>query len=236
MSSRSSCFDCGSSDGLAIYPDGSYCHACHKQTKSHSLIDQAIAEIKKPLALPIDTGQDMPLEARKWLLQYLSDSEIELFSFWSDQYKRICFPYYIRPEGKDHSEMIMCWARTLVQPSKMKWIFLGDNTLLPFFIPANNHFAVNKICLVEDVISGVKVSKFVDVIVLGTTDIGKDSPILAKLEQYEEVILFLDGDAAGKKGSEKLRNQLKLLYNIKVIRNNRDPKNYSNAELSGFIL
>lgn len=232
--SRSSCFDCGSSDGLAIYEDGTYCFSCQKQTKSKSLF-QEVKEDKDKLQLPVDIGDQLPPKAMEWLLQFLDVDEINRFAFWSSKYNRICFPYYVWPVGKERSEMLMCWMRTLNSNTKMKWLFTGDNTMLPFYIPTTSQPSVSRICLVEDVISGIKVSKFIDVIVLGTTDIGKDSPILSKLEQYDRVVLFLDGDNAGKKGTERLRNDLKLLYDVKTIRNNRDPKNYSNDELQELL-
>lgn len=236
--SRSSCFDCGSSDGLAIYSDGTYCFSCQKQTKSKSLFEEGkpgIDEHKAKLQLPVDIGEELPPKAIEWLLQFLNVDEINRFAFWSSKYHRICFPYYILPAGKQHSDMLMCWMRTLNSNTKMKWLFTGDNTVLPFYIPTISQPSGSRICLVEDVISGIKVSKFLDVIVLGTTDIGRDSPILTKLEQYDKVILFLDGDNAGKKGTERLRNDLKLLYNVKIIRNSRDPKNYSNDELQELL-
>ncbi len=244
MSKRSSCFDCGSSDGLAVYSDGTYCHACHKQTKSRNLfeeIKQGVQEMKDHLPhvieLPQDLGVSMPPSAEEWLQKYITTEEIETFSFWSAKYNRICFPYYIRPEGKESSEMIMCWMRTLEQPTKMKWLFVGDNTIMPFYIKTEFHklHNPNRVCLVEDVISGVKVSKYINTIVLGSTVIGPDSPIWQKLSKFDEIVLFLDGDTAGKNGAEKLRNQLKLLYKVRVIRNTKDPKNYTDAELMDFI-
>jgi 5S rRNA maturation endonuclease (ribonuclease M5) len=189
------------------------------------------------LVLPQDLGIPMPPQAQQWLEKYLTVEEIETFCFWSATYNRICFPYYIRPEGKDSSEMIMCWMRTLAQPTKTKWLFTGDNTIWPFIIRCDSHklHNPNRVCLVEDVISGVKVSKYINTIVLGSTVISTESPIWAKLSKFDEVVLFLDGDSAGKKGAEKLRNQLKLLYNVRVIRNTKDPKNYTDAELMDFI-
>lgn len=234
--SRSQCLDCGSSDGLAAYSDGSYCHACHKQTPSKSLFqEQEKTKSKIELRKPVDDGKPMPVEIKAWLSQFLEEEEIDIFTFWSSTYNRVCFPYYIRQKDKNSSEMLMCWMRTLDPSNKMKWLFFGDNTILPFFIPTRRMQSPNRVCLVEDVISGVKVSKFLDTIVLGTTDISETSPIWHKLNKFEEIVLFLDGDTAGKKGSEKLRNKLKLLYNVRVIRNTKDPKNYSNEQLAELL-
>lgn len=252
MAARTKCSDCNSSDGLATYEDGTYCHACQKLTKTRSLGEELIVGLKQAkssqLTMPVPTPTywhescdygKFPIEAAVYLKKYYITQEIidRTGIFWSELYKRVCFPLY------EKDEMVACWMRDVLEESLTKWLYTGrdKNTVcwnmyverIGWESEGEEYYLNTTVCLVEDVISAIRVSKFLDCICLGSTSINEETRKV--LLHYDKVVLFLDGDEAGKRGAQKIRNELKLTHTCYIVRNRHDPKTYDDKELEGLI-
>lgn len=106
-----------------------------------------------------------------------------------------------------------------------------------------------KLIIVEDHISAIRMAEHGDVYCLFGTYLNK-ADIPALLDEYRDIIIWLDGDDAGKKGSRKLLNDLnwqisnnKWRYPLKytnewtltIIETDEDPKFYSDSEIQGYL-
>lgn len=219
MSARSKCPDCGSSDGLAKYPNGNWCFSCGTLTPG-------INNVKK-------TGFDINLVQQDDVLTLLQKDYLNKYHLGNEDVKRykitnnsrnnrINFGYY------SNGTLIGCWMRSLDPNVKPKWLFAGNKNFNWHY--KNYKYTKDVLVLVEDVISAIRVSKYCSVVCLGGTSI--NSRILTPLVlQYNKVVLFLDGDKAGKTATEKIKQYYKLMREVKIIKTTKDPKEYTDEEL-----
>ena len=56
-----------------------------------------------------------------------------------------------------------------------------------------------------------------------------------QLSNYSKIIVWLDGDKAGRSASANISKSLALLTEVKVIHTELDPKKLSNAQIHGMI-
>jgi len=234
--SRNPCPDCNSRTGLAEYKDSTYCFKCHKlRTKKNRLLDlidkayKALGE-KKPEIL------NLPDDLEYTPAEYLWKYYLYEGGLWSKKYNRLCFPYYNK-----NKEMIGCWMRDLenrVYPygmKKVKWLYVGDpKSTYNWIYRKNKNKRTRSIVIVEDVISALRVSKYIDVICLGGTSWTTET-ILPELLKYKKIIVWLDGDKAGHNASWKFAVEFRVFRDIKEIRTKKDPKCYDDKELKGSL-
>lgn len=235
MGNRTKCLDCGASRGLAEYDNGTYCFGCQKATVCKSLQKRLDTQIKKPeLELPDNKDVIFPKEVYDWLFKYFGLETNNLHTkgiFWSEKYKRIIFPIYGIPYGlnswETNPQMLAAWMRSVNE--QPKWLFAGDKDVVFKYGDWYNNYSssyVNdsSVCIVEDVVSAVKVSEVMDSIALGGTNLKEIHYDYLRSHPYRNVYIFLDGDEAGKKGAQRVRNELKLQHTCVIIREKLDPK------------
>lgn len=240
------CPNCSSHSGMHVDIMKNWCFACNKGIYQRDLgkeILEGLKELKvskNKLSLPsidIENYLNMPSEALVYLDKYFKGLESPN-CFWSNLYNRLCFPYYIKEKGSNSkNKMIGCWMRDIYGTNKVKTLYAGQdkNTYL-WKLETTNKTTIRNIAIVEDVISAIKVSKYCDVICLGGTHWNKPQ-ISECLKDYMNVLVFLDGDGAGKDAAKRFRKDFKLVaYNLKILRNKKDPKEYKSAELQEFLL
>lgn len=232
--SRTQCLDCNSSDGLATYDNGTYCFSCQKNTYTKNLgIDNGI--IKAKLSLP-EPSEWNP-QAIEFLKQYHVNEDIindKTYCFWDSKYQRICFPIFYKMTC--HTVVVFVWMRSL--DKKPKWLLAGEYKYLykHYYFPCPPYPAprYNSLCIVEDPISCIRVSKFMACVALGSTSC-KDSHLLEAIEYYDKIYIWLDGDHAGLAGALKLRNKIKLLKKVRIIYSRKDPKCYSDEYIEEIL-
>lgn len=240
------CPHCSSHSGMHVDITKDWCFACNKGIYRRDLGKELLEGIKEfkssenGLALPsksIEKYLDMPRAALVYLNKYFKGFE-RPNCFWSYLYNRLCFPYYINQYGtKSKNKMVGCWMRDVYGTSRVKTLYAGQdkNTYL-WKLETTNKTTERNIAIVEDVVSAIKVSKYCDVVCLGGTHWNK-LQMSECLKDYTNVLVFLDGDKAGKDAAKKFRKDFKLIaYNLKILRNKKDPKEYKNAELQEFLL
>lgn len=212
---RELCPLCQSSDGLAQYADGTYCFSCKTQTKFNNS-RRCVAD-KCNLDIPENCNDSWPSEIHDYITQFI-DTEILVINqqhiYWSSVRQRLVI---LAPMNN------AAWMRSINQTPK--WLFAGQRDFSWFY----SHHTSPVVCIVEDVISALKCSNFCNVVCLGGTRLSNYDR--QALQPYSKVLLFLDGDQAGKDSARKIRQELKLTHECVMIRNRRDPKNHSNEEL-----
>jgi hypothetical protein len=211
MPSRLPCPSCNSRKGLAIYDDHDYCHACKEVfNKSTKLIDFEEKRVRKPLRIPTKFSQPAK-EGIKYLNQFQLNFNKKIL--WSLEYDRICFRF------RNAIGTISMWMRDPVGNQQQKWLLAGEPGLFKQINEDNN-----RVVLVEDVISCIKVGAVENCIALCGTNINS----LKAYDLPETVILWFDHDKAGFKAVEDFKNKYALrVKNIGVIRTKKDPKYYT---------
>lgn len=96
-----------------------------------------------------------------------------------------------------------------------------------------------RLIVTEDVFSAISVRRTgaTAFSILGTHLKEKARELLLKLvSEYDETIIWLDDDSAGRKGAQKLRKDfVNYSSNVKVVHSPKDPKYYNVKELEEFI-
>lgn len=239
------CPNCGSKSGVDT-KGRDFCHACKKDFPNKNKHITPIITRNK-LSLP-DLVRPIPKEAYSYLFKYFGLDTNTLDVYWSEKYERLCFPYFTLNNGFN-VKLEGCWMRciktitehemgTWGNHSCPKWLYAGEdkNNIVWLYEQQDNKFVnrhLKSVVIVEDVLSALKVSKFRDCICLGGTTIS--DKVLTKCLEYAKMYLFLDGDTAGKTAKTKIRNKLKGLREVVVIRNKLDPKEYTDVELQEYL-
>ncbi len=235
MPARTRCEKCNFSDCVQQFSDGRYCYACNTQLEGKVLIQEQI----KQLVLP--EQDDTSTYSMRVYLRNLgfktnknNDGDFR-YCFWSKQYNRVVFPIYeIGTEGEHDTFIIVAaWMRSITSEHKPKWLFAGDRSKV-FYYRNNVNYITKKLVITEDVISAIRVSSLCDSIALGGINSNNDS-LTSYFKHYEQLLVWLDGDKAGRNGAEDFRKQYKLKNNIKIIRTKRDPKEYSYEEIEEIL-
>lgn len=228
----------------AEYTDGYKCYSCGA-SKSYNKEQQGFLPVTSALRR-LDTSRlDLPdfvsdprlfsLQLRRWLNQYyIYDEKIKLYNILAADNSLLFL---------SHKDGEIQFYQQRFFPNK-KLINHGKKVVHRF---TNNHKTV---VLTEDYISAIRVHECnVDSWCLFGTSLGY-ADIGMLLDNYREIIVWLDNDKAGHDGTDKITYNLKARlayfkrkypykylheYNIRVIKTSRDPKEYSPTEIERII-
>lgn len=209
-----------------------YCHRCKHTNKQKSLITET--KRKKWYPVPLGRLGILNIESAKFLNKF----GLTLFSncFWSEYYNRLVFPY-----------KNFAWMRDVSDNPKVKWLYAGKPEDQTLYYLTTGYFDQNINCfdnqsaelvICEDVISAIRIFEYSDVIALCGTSLSKNKKEELKqlLPYYNNLIIWMDGDIAGRLAAQKLRNSLKLyIKDIKIIYTKKDPKSYDSNTIKQFL-
>ena len=223
-----------------------YCHHCgmsgyyHKdisrriKTKTNSRNKQTSARCN--FSTPYDSEQryiQFDARAKAWLFKYqISQRDIEQHSIeYSDKRQQLIFPFY------DHGELIGYQARnfdptwpkyvTIISP-KYRHQCLVNNKKIGLHKLIHKDFT--KVCIVEDVLSAIKVSKVSSSVAILGTHLSDE--VLTKLLNYDKIYIWLDMDNPMVRSSaRKIANRLSNLKPIHIITSDKDPKEYNERDI-----
>jgi hypothetical protein len=225
------CPKCGSSDAYAEYSDGGYwCFSCQKGKRPESSLETVkkyfhkegtISKGMEPL--PYDVTDNITGEPLAWLRKYNLTPE-ELFNnniLWSESRQMLIMPYYA--DGN-----LLCWQGRFVptrKPYKTHTEGKPEEHLLLHYSGSPD----SAVCVVEDTISGIKVSRVMTSCVLwGSNLSNQKAQLLSKY--FDHLVLWLDGD--------KTREAMKfytrygwMFKSARVISTDRDPKEHTTKEI-----
>lgn len=212
--SRGLCLQCGDVRGVATYAEGDYCFACHNKTYNKSLIPR-----EKESKEPLHEQSELKDIHYIWLLQRGINKDLaqKLGLYYDPNYDRIGFPYYL------YSTRL----RSIDKNNKAKWLFFGNNRDYMYYL---DDLCTSTLVVVEDVISCIRVAKYCDCVALEGTNVNR-APLAEILIGYGRILVWLDGDEAGRLGAERFRKRYKLNHNIKIIKTLKDPKDHTDREI-----
>lgn len=225
---------------FAEFTDGYKCFTCG-QSKSFNLERRGFMGVKakpkvaKDITLPDYTTnpKEFSLETLKWLAKYhIRESRIKNNIYYCDN--SLIFPVL------ENNEIVFYTRRFF--PGK-RIINVGQKKVCRF---ENGH---KRVVLVEDYISGVRVSEHCDVWVLFGTSLNY-SDLTTLLDKYRDIVIWLDSDLPGRNAAKKIEDNLvkRMIYNqkhfpfkyncswnIKLITTEEDPKVYSDTEIEWYL-
>ncbi len=226
-----------SKDNLGIYEDGSaYCFKCGYVTggshvKRSVISKERVKKEESKITFPFDATTELHPKALMYLSKYGFTREeiIKHELLWSDYYQRLIFPV------RDRDGTLMGWTGRLIDSeqdkgidkSKPKWYTKGfiKDSMYILYNNSNN----SSITIVEDIISGIVLSRICNVLVLFGSTISKDT--IYKLSMiFSKVTVWLDFDKRieGLKYTLALRNNgIKAISRYTTV----DPKDFK--ELTG---
>ena len=219
-----------SHDNLAIYSDHhTYCYSCGfssypSKTKNYGKTSEQALPEPNMLFLPEDCTTEYPTRTLKWINQYeLTKNDLLLHNvLWSESISRLIFPIY----GSNGSLIAWQGRDFMVPPRDKKDKWYGRGNLRDTFNILGNKG--DCLVLVEDIISAIKVSKFVRAMPLYGSSIGRErfKRLYILCEEPHKVYIWLDPD----KRTEALKeSKLGQLYGLKThpIFSKADPKEHT---------
>lgn len=223
-------------DNLGIYEDGSaYCFKCgyvEGGTRKVGHKKQAVTEDQSQITFPYDATTEIHPLALQWLAQYKFTREeiLKHGLLWSEWNQRLIFPI------KDQDGQLIGWTGRYIEVRQdekavdkkiPKWYtkgFIKDNMYILYKDINKDH-----VIIVEDIISGIVLNRFYNVLVLFGSIISKD--FIYKISMmFNKVVVWLDRDKfkEGVKYTTKFRelNTHCIHYSTIV-----DPKEYAYQSL-----
>jgi hypothetical protein len=183
-------------------------------------------EEQRELTLPDDFTLDIPPREYLWLQKWITTDEISENKIgYSPSMQRIIFPIY---DGE--GEVLYWQARTL--EGTPKWLNKKTTARNVFF--ASGDITNKKVCLVEAILSAIKVGRHCYAIAL----LGSYVPteINTVLNQAgEEVYIWLDKDKQATTVRETRRLALVTGKRITPVLTNKKPRDYKDIEIRGYL-
>lgn len=221
------CDHCGSSDAVAEYPQNFFCFSC--KTYTPKLVDLDYSPVEKKENHFSFTEIPLPTPATEYLLKcgltvennkdYLTYASVVYVGNFTYHNRLVLLVPTLTGTQADFKSLTGDLPKTVSvgQPKE------------PLFILNKN---IQKLFIVEDCLSALKLREFGSVLALrGTTF--PDS-LLIKIKEYislflDNVVIYvwLDGDTPGLIAAQYVRNRLKWLIDetkVKIIHTKDDPK------------
>lgn len=202
-------------DNLAVYDNGSYCFSCGWSNRLVSKLPKI--KPRQLISLPEDITFELPPIATYWLNKYeITKQEITSNRLcYSHAKSYLIFPYWIKGN-------LEAWQGRYFGDNEQypKWVGYGISNQLLYWL---GNKATSELCLVEDIVSAIKISRYANCMPLFNAHISKQK--LAKIIElgYNKLIIWLDPDK--RKESLAFAEQAKLYgLEVKVIFSDKDPK------------
>lgn len=220
-------------DNLVTYPDGhSYCFSCGygRPGSIENRLQKSTKKVWITVALPEDFDFKIPEKAEKWVHQFLTPKQLRDNTVgWSEEEQKLIFPFL------DPYNTVLGWQGRYFgdDPTKPKWFSQGNLQDIYHILPIKS-FNTKDICLVEDIISAIKVSDVCNVMPLFGAVIAPRHLTRLHLLGYNKIHIWLDPD----KHSEMVgfAQQARTYgFSVHTILSNKDPKYYSFEEIKKTI-
>lgn len=254
IETRQNCPRCGDTRGrlyIKELPTG-YLYHCHnencfakdsfkrkdKLTPTEILAKRTVKQdvndfvIDSTIRLPYDYSQSIiPLEGKRWLDKYqITESEVQLEGIGYSQYlDRLILPVY------NKERVLVFWqGRNLGVINKLhpKYMNIRNSSAKNVFYRRYQEKS-KTVCIVEDILSGIKVGRVVNSLALLGSYFPKE--IYQELLQYDKISIWLDEDKyfSALKFAKKLTPLVK--GKVQIIRTPKDPKEYTTEELKHYL-
>lgn len=219
---------CGSSDAMAEYSNGYHCFSCGRSQPTQVDTRPAIAKKETTDFSEIynaATGVINDAESLVWLKKaHISSELIEKYGIrYSRQLNRTLLPVIM------NSQLIGLEARSATGLPK----YLTYGTKTPYLLFTNG--PGNPLVIVEDVLSAIRISEYMNCIALRGTHLRKETLLLIWQLRPTQIIIWLDSDAPGQKAVQNCKTKLEWAAPCSVLSTKKDPKCYGEAELYQYL-
>lgn len=216
-----------------------YCHHCGKRGSYWEAFARVMANKKASSyaskkflgTVPKDTCyriEEWPSPARVWLRRYgITDKEVvEKGIGYSERYRRVVLPCEYGGKLRGY-QLRKVWDN---DDNPNKYLTFGEKPLFWYGKPSGKF---STLIVVEDIISGIKCSRFFPTLALLGSSLQDDLLSSIIHWQYDHYIIFLDDDNTQvRKSQVVIKNKLSLLGKTKLIKDiGKDPKELSHDEL-----
>lgn len=185
----------------------------------------------KTIRIPRDFTFDIPTQAA-WFLKYgISFDDAEHYNFgYSKFFDRVIIPVW---DEADVLRAVQMRDYTGKNPPKWLSSSVKGKPATYYTHPLTDN---PMIVVTEDIISAIKVGKVTPAISIVGSDIG-DIRASQYVARWSKIVIWLDGDKAGRLGAIDMEKQLLLQGATEVyrVRTPLDPKCYSLTEIKNFI-
>lgn len=221
------CFRCGFKD----FQSKGY-QSLYQLKKIKELNDMAKAQASS-LALPMDVTYDTAewsSEARFWVWDAsIYGSRLRKAGIgFSPGSGRVVLPVY-------QDDTLVYFQLRNVMPNSTLPKYLNPSVdrsrVLYWQLP--DDYNMDKVVLVEDILSAIRVGRFVPTVSLLGTKISPEQA--AAISEFKHAYTWLDDDKAGISNAFKVRKTLSLTMETDNIVTERDPKLLSDAEIKGVL-
>lgn len=206
-----------------------YCHHCNNKgflgfRLGSSLFSSKVVNVAQTAHLPQDYTSKIPGKELNWLYSYdLKTKELEEYKIgYSPSLNRIIYPL------RDFDYKIIGWQGRSVSGSP-KYITSKGTNATGFF---TGFFPTQRIVIVEDVVSAIRIGRFTNAVALLGTSLKKELKIHL-IKNYKYIQMWLDADAKDK--VKELDKAFRLYMATRIISTVKDPKAYTDSEIEQFI-
>ena len=186
-------------DNLGVYEDGStFCFKCGYGKGKKPGRSLPVKKDTCDLTYPFDVDTTLSVEALEYLSRYKFTHEeiIKHEILWSERNQRLIFPV------KDSEGCLFAWTGryipkrgTELDKQPPKWYTKGFIHKYPYILHTINPDIENNVLyVVEDIISGIIVSRYYNVLVLFGSHISKDLMYMISMLRGGAVVVWLDED------------------------------------------
>jgi Zn ribbon nucleic-acid-binding protein len=217
------CPRCKSKDNLGEYEDNFYCFGCgyYRQKKTLDVLRKRLkgTELLPTSANSIIIEEDIPVQAKTWLLKYgITNEEITKYGIGWCQEKELLVLI--------HNDSFWQGRNFATGPQHTKYLSSGSKEKLTFYGEGA------KLIVVEDVLSAIKVARlspdYCSLPLLGSSMPLEWSRIVS--ERFKWVRIWLDRDKA-KESLKMARNLSERVLSSRSVITELDPKEYSSTEI-----
>lgn len=232
---------------FATYDDGYHCYSCGKHKSGDKDLYAFRNNVFKEIKINIPTIVQSPCEFSPRVLQWLYK-----YYVFENLIKKYNIGYVPKSDFKDESLMFGVYEENKLAFWQQRFFpnksfITGGNKNTLFYI---NSFAnSNRIVLVEDYISAIRIGEFENVLCLWGVHVNYNmSKLLEELDM--NVLIWLDPDEAGQTASKELL--LKLTRNLEsyakfrafavqepksvcILSTDKQPKDYCDTELQHYL-
>jgi Zn ribbon nucleic-acid-binding protein len=225
------CPKCGSKDNLAVYSDGgSHCFGCGYHPKREispyvhehdagRLENSAPSRLKRFVS---ELEKEYSEQAIQWAAHYALGVEqlLRANCLFSKQRQQLAFLWC-----DDSGNVILAQGRNFKADSKLKYITYGTpEDVLPIYYHRDGSRRTNRLVIVEDALSAIKISSLSDSMPCLSSDLSRTKlNRLARL--YGAFTVWLDSDMFHK--AQRIARRLELMgCEAKAVWTELDPKCY----------
>jgi DNA primase len=222
------CISCDSSDGVEPYKNGDYCFVCHQKFFNRRLkLENDGKKQKKPKKIQLTTIND-------YWINYLQqrgvhEKTIQHFNIQFDELSQsIAFPCC-----KQSPQKILGY-QLRDKNKKIKTVrFSAENEPFLFELRVDN---IQDLVIVEDPVSALRIwqdAKMNCISLLGT-NLSTENKLYI-IENYRDVVVWMDGDDAGYKAAKKIVRDLSPYLYVATRFTRDDPKDLDHHTINKIL-